>query len=178
MLWNSLWNGVSGFKKTCTQGSRSKKLHVRQFFYTLDHVLGRTSSNMFFYYIWYPTNFRWSSFKLTINIISQLTLLLKQLLVLSHCFFSVLNVLILFEECTQTLHTLLLYTCRVDRNISIKVADFGLTRDIYQTNYYSQRQHAKIPVKWMSPESLHDRISNEKTDVVSQSRLLFLLSLF
>ncbi len=57
--------------------------------------------------------------------------------------------------------------CRVDRNVSIKVADFGLTRDIYETDYYIQRFNAKVPVKWMSPESLHDRISNEATDVVS-----------
>ncbi len=55
----------------------------------------------------------------------------------------------------------------MDRNVSIKVADFGLTRDIYETDYYIQRFNAKVPVKWMSPESLHDRISNEATDVVS-----------
>ncbi len=55
----------------------------------------------------------------------------------------------------------------MDRNVSIKVADFGLTRDIYETDYYIQRFNAKVPVKWMSPESLYDRISNEATDVVS-----------
>jgi hypothetical protein len=48
----------------------------------------------------------------------------------------------------------------------VKVADFGLTRDIYETDYYRQQQRTMIPVKWMAPESLIDRISNEKTDVV------------
>ena len=56
---------------------------------------------------------------------------------------------------------------RVDGNMSIKVADFGLTRDIYQTDYYRQNHRSRVPIKWMAPESLYDRISNEKTDVVS-----------
>ena len=56
--------------------------------------------------------------------------------------------------------------CRVDTNMSVKVADFGLTRDIYQTNYYRQQHTGHVPVKWMAPESLYDKISSEKTDVV------------
>ena len=55
---------------------------------------------------------------------------------------------------------------RVDKTLSVKVADFGLTRDIYETNYYRQQHRTRIPVKWMAPESLIDRISNQKTDVV------------
>lgn len=50
--------------------------------------------------------------------------------------------------------------------LHVKVADFGLTRDIYQQEYYRQSSTGRIPVKWMSPESLSDRISDEKTDVV------------
>ena len=50
----------------------------------------------------------------------------------------------------------------------MKVADFGLTREIYQQDYYRQQSKGQVPVKWMSPESLVDRLSNEKTDVVSQ----------
>ena len=49
----------------------------------------------------------------------------------------------------------------------MKVADFGLARMIYQTDYYRQHQQMKVPVKWMAPESLHDMISTEKSDVVS-----------
>jgi len=33
--------------------------------------------------------------------------------------------------------------------------------------YYRQKSIGKIPVRWMAPEALHDKISNEKTDVVS-----------
>ena len=56
--------------------------------------------------------------------------------------------------------------CRVDDNLKIKVGDFGLARDVYGTDYYRANQNAKLPVKWMPPEALHDCISNEKTDVV------------
>lgn len=51
----------------------------------------------------------------------------------------------------------------------IKVSDFGLTEDIYATNYFRQGQEGgavKLPVKWMSPESLSDGVFTEKTDVV------------
>ncbi len=58
---------------------------------------------------------------------------------------------------------------RVDDNLIImKVGDFGLARDIYSiVIYYRANQGAKIPVKWMAPETLDDAFSNEKTDVVS-----------
>ena len=56
---------------------------------------------------------------------------------------------------------------RVADDLSIKVGDFGLARDIYSANYYRVQRSTKLPVKWMPPETLHDGISNEKTDVVS-----------
>ncbi len=59
-------------------------------------------------------------------------------------------------------------TLRVNDNLVVKVGDFGLARDIYSSDYYRAEQGAKIPVKWMAPETLYDAISNEKTDVVSQ----------
>ena len=66
---------------------------------------------------------------------------------------------------TKILHVNVNY--RVDEQLQIKVADFGLARDVYITDYYRQQSNGKIPAKWMAPEALHDRISNEKTDVVS-----------
>ena len=54
----------------------------------------------------------------------------------------------------------------MDGDLNIKIADFGLSRDVYMTDYYRQRSTEKIPIRWMAPEALHDRISNEKTDVV------------
>ena len=52
----------------------------------------------------------------------------------------------------------------------IKVADFGLSVDIYTNNYYRRRKSdtaVKLPVKWMAPESTEDGIFSEKSDVVS-----------
>ena len=51
----------------------------------------------------------------------------------------------------------------------IKIADFGLSEDIYAKNYFRQSgsdKSVKLPVKWMAPESLSDGVFSEKTDVV------------
>ena len=61
---------------------------------------------------------------------------------------------------------------RVDDKINVRVADFGLARDVHASDYYRQQSTGKIPVKWMAPETLSDRISNEKTDVVSKQACL------
>ena len=60
-------------------------------------------------------------------------------------------------------------TPRVGNYLNIKVADFGLAKDIYMKDYYRQQSIEKMPVKWMAPEAMYDRISNQKTDVVSST---------
>ena len=55
---------------------------------------------------------------------------------------------------------------------SVLVGDFGLAREIYFADYYrTTNPTARLPVKWMAPETLNDSISNEKTDVVSTGTL-------
>ena len=51
----------------------------------------------------------------------------------------------------------------------IKVADFGLTKSVYEKRYFRQDKDApvKLPIKWMAIESIDDAIFTEKTDVVS-----------
>lgn len=57
--------------------------------------------------------------------------------------------------------------CRLDNDMHVKVADFGLSRDIYERDYYSSdNRKCKLPVKWMALESLEKGIYNSKTDVV------------
>lgn len=64
----------------------------------------------------------------------------------------------------------------------IKIADFGLTEDVYTKTYFRQQNHAsvKLPVKWMAIESLQEGVFNEKSDVVSLgvASYLYYLSTF
>ncbi|NXL68134.1 INSRR protein, partial [Chordeiles acutipennis] len=43
--------------------------------------------------------------------------------------------------------------------------DFGMTRDIYETDYYRKGGKGLLPVRWMSPEALKDGIFNTQSDV-------------
>ena len=56
---------------------------------------------------------------------------------------------------------------RLDKNLLVKVADFGLSRDIYVQDYYKTQCDVPLPVKWLAPEALFDREFSTKTDVVS-----------
>ena len=61
---------------------------------------------------------------------------------------------------------------RLDENLRVKVADFGLSRDVYETDYYTcEGRRGRLPVKWMALESLEKGVYNSKTDVVSESAL-------
>ena len=57
---------------------------------------------------------------------------------------------------------------RIDINMIIKVADFGLSVNMGAKEYYRLTNHmdTKLPVKWMAPESLADYVFSEMSDVV------------
>lgn len=55
----------------------------------------------------------------------------------------------------------------MDENFTVKVADFGLARDIYSKDYYCSDNKKMLPVKWMAPESLENGTYSTKSDVVS-----------
>ncbi|KAJ7305198.1 hypothetical protein JRQ81_011106 [Phrynocephalus forsythii] len=51
-----------------------------------------------------------------------------------------------------------------DDNV-MKIADFGLARDIHHIDYYKKTTNGRLPVKWMAPEALFDRIYTHQSDV-------------
>ena len=53
--------------------------------------------------------------------------------------------------------------------MSVRVADFGLSRDVYAEDYYKTQSATPLPVKWLAPEALFDREFSAKTDVVSNN---------
>ncbi|KAI1294773.1 Hepatocyte growth factor receptor [Halotydeus destructor] len=57
--------------------------------------------------------------------------------------------------------------CILDQHLRIKVADFGLSRDVYEREYYKSEKKTELPVKWMAPESMEKNSYNMKTDVWS-----------
>ena len=44
--------------------------------------------------------------------------------------------------------------CLVDSNLSVKIADFGLSQDIYSTDYCKLGDSALLPIRWMPPEAI------------------------
>ncbi|KAG8444035.1 hypothetical protein GDO86_009286 [Hymenochirus boettgeri] len=55
--------------------------------------------------------------------------------------------------------------CMLRNDMTVCVADFGLSKKIYSGDYYRQGRIAKMPVKWIAVESLADRIYTVKSDV-------------
>ncbi|XP_053377268.1 hepatocyte growth factor receptor-like isoform X2 [Mercenaria mercenaria] len=58
--------------------------------------------------------------------------------------------------------------CMLDNDFRVKVADFGLSRDIYEKDYYaSESKKTMLPVKWMALECLEKGKYSSKSDVWS-----------
>ena len=54
--------------------------------------------------------------------------------------------------------------CLVGPNLSVKVADFGLSRSLAMSNYYS-KVGGQVPIRWMSPEAIKFGRYTKESDV-------------
>ncbi|XP_045482514.1 insulin-like receptor isoform X2 [Harmonia axyridis] len=63
--------------------------------------------------------------------------------------------------------------CMVSENLVVKIGDFGMTRDIYETDYYRKGTKGLLPVRWMAPESLKDGVFTSSSDVWSYGVVLW-----
>ena len=52
--------------------------------------------------------------------------------------------------------------CLVNSTRVVKLADFGMTRPMYENDYYRFSRKGMLPVRWMAPESL-GMFSNKKS---------------
>eukprot|EP00795_Rhopilema_esculentum_P006272 gene6272-11692_t len=63
--------------------------------------------------------------------------------------------------------------CMVSADFTVKIGDFGMTRDVYETDYYRKGGKGLLPVRWMAPESLRDGIFTTASDVWSYGVVLW-----
>uniref|UniRef100_A0A8C1H0R4 receptor protein-tyrosine kinase n=1 Tax=Cyprinus carpio carpio TaxID=630221 RepID=A0A8C1H0R4_CYPCA len=55
--------------------------------------------------------------------------------------------------------------CLVAENFVVKIADFGLSRNIYAADYYKAGENDAIPIRWMPPESIFYNRYTSESDV-------------
>ena len=58
--------------------------------------------------------------------------------------------------------------CRVNERGTVKVADFGLSRELLLRDYYRSDGNGltPVPVRWLAPESLEASVFTTMSDVV------------
>lgn len=57
--------------------------------------------------------------------------------------------------------------CLVGEKLTVKIGDFGMSRDVYSTDYYKVGGQTMLPIRWMPPESVLYRKFTIESDVWS-----------
>lgn len=63
--------------------------------------------------------------------------------------------------------------CLVSENRVVKISDFGLSRDVYSSDYYRMQSRALLPVRWMPAESIMYGKFSVESDIWSFGVLLW-----
>uniref|UniRef100_A0A8C7W276 receptor protein-tyrosine kinase n=1 Tax=Oncorhynchus mykiss TaxID=8022 RepID=A0A8C7W276_ONCMY len=63
--------------------------------------------------------------------------------------------------------------CLVGEEMVVKIADFGLSRNIYSADYYKANENDAIPIRWMPPESIFYNRYTTESDVWAYGVLLW-----
>ncbi|XP_023954740.1 muscle, skeletal receptor tyrosine protein kinase isoform X2 [Bicyclus anynana] len=63
--------------------------------------------------------------------------------------------------------------CLVGANLAVKIADFGMSRDVYTCDYYKMGGERPMPVRWMPPESIVYARFTHESDVWSYGVVLW-----
>nr|AAI29159.1 Kinase insert domain receptor like [Danio rerio]CAM73177.1 kdr [Danio rerio] len=61
----------------------------------------------------------------------------------------------------------------LSENNVVKICDFGLARDVYKDPDYVRKGDARLPLKWMAPEAIFDKIYTTQSDVWSFGVLMW-----
>ncbi|PIK36174.1 putative fibroblast growth factor receptor 3, partial [Apostichopus japonicus] len=77
-----------------------------------------------------------------------------------------LKELVLFRSLGEHENLVAMYGCCTDR-------DFGLARDVAETEQYETKSRGRVPIRWMAPEALVNNMYTIKSDVWSFGVLMW-----
>jgi len=63
--------------------------------------------------------------------------------------------------------------CMVAYDMTVKIGDFGMSRQIYTGDYYRKGNKGEMPIRWMAPECLSEGICTSQSDVWSYGVVLW-----